>query len=237
MKNLQVIEHQNQRVLTTAQLAEGYGTETNNIVKNYSRNSERFIPIVHYFKLEGEELREFKEMTNCHVAQKINVLYLWTEKGALLHAKSLNTDKAWEVYEMLVDTYFRSKEMFNVPKSLPEALRMAAELAERIEKQKPLIAFAETVARSEDSILIRELAKLCCDDGIKIGQNKLYEKLRQWKMIFRNSTEPYQEYIDRDYFEVYESAKETSKGVKIFKTTRVKPKGQIYIINKLKKEA
>lgn len=37
-------------------------------------------------------------------------LYLWTEKGALLHAKSLNTDKAWEVYDYLVDFYFRVKE-------------------------------------------------------------------------------------------------------------------------------
>lgn len=38
-------------------------------------------------------------------------LYLWTEKGALLHAKSLNTDKAWEVYDYLVDFYFRAKEV------------------------------------------------------------------------------------------------------------------------------
>lgn len=37
-------------------------------------------------------------------------LYLWTEKGALLHAKSLNTDKAWQVYDYLVDFYFRAKE-------------------------------------------------------------------------------------------------------------------------------
>lgn len=39
-----------------------------------------------------------------------HVIYLWTEKGALLHAKSLNTDKAWEVYDYLVDYYFRVKE-------------------------------------------------------------------------------------------------------------------------------
>ena len=38
-------------------------------------------------------------------------LYLWTERGALLHAKSINTDKAWDVYEQLLDTYFRVQEM------------------------------------------------------------------------------------------------------------------------------
>ena len=42
-------------------------------------------------------------------------LYLWTEKGALLHAKSLNTDKAWEVYDYLVDFYFRAKEKIVEP--------------------------------------------------------------------------------------------------------------------------
>lgn len=43
------------------------------------------------------------------------ILYLWTEKGVLLHAKSLNTDKAWEVYDYLVDYYFRAEEERKVP--------------------------------------------------------------------------------------------------------------------------
>lgn len=238
MNNLQVIEHQNQRVLTTAQLAEGYDAEAIKIQQNFSNNKERYSQGVHYYFLEGNELKAFKNsLENFELVSKNTPsLILWTEKGALLHAKSLNTDKAWQVYEMLVDTYFRARDMFNLPKSLPEALRMAAELAEKIETQKPLVLFAETISRSEDSILIRELAKLCCDKGFKIGQNKLYAKLREWKVISPSKNEPYQKYIDSDYFEVHESAKETSKGVKIFKTMRVKPKGQVYIINKLKSE-
>lgn len=61
------------------------------------------------------------EVENPSVANKVKrqfdtqfkyakMIYLWTEKGALLHAKSLNTDKAWEVYDYLVDFYFRTKE-------------------------------------------------------------------------------------------------------------------------------
>ena len=42
-------------------------------------------------------------------SSKVRTLYLWTEKGALLHAKSLNTDKAWEVYDFLVENYFQKK--------------------------------------------------------------------------------------------------------------------------------
>jgi hypothetical protein len=64
--------------------------------------------------LEGEELKVFKrEYGNSVVADNLNKLYLWTEKGALLHAKSLNTDKAWEVCDQLVETYFQVKENQN----------------------------------------------------------------------------------------------------------------------------
>lgn len=110
MTDLMVIEQQGLRVLTTAQLAECYGTDTNTITQNFKRNKDRYEEGKHYICLKGEDLRAFKsEMTNCHFAKNLNVLYLWTERGALLHAKSLNTDKAWEVYGELVETYFRAK--------------------------------------------------------------------------------------------------------------------------------
>lgn len=111
MNNLKVIEHKQQRVLTTAQLAESYGTESNTVLKNFQRNKERYNEETHYYQLTGETLKNFKLTTGqIDDSSKINSLYLWTEKGALLHAKSLNTDKAWQVYEMLVDNYFRMKE-------------------------------------------------------------------------------------------------------------------------------
>lgn len=234
------IEHKNQRVLTTKQLADGYETDENTITKNFSRNKDRYIEGKHFYFLEGEALRGFKDcMTNCQVVDpRTPKFYLWTEKGALLHAKSLNTDKAWEVYDMLVETYFRAKETFNVPKTLPEALRFAAELAEKIEQQKPLVSFAETCAASKDSVLIRELAKIASKNGIIIGEKRLYQRLRAWGLIFPYSTEPYQEYVDRGYFEVTQSNKEVVLGkVKLFKVTRVTPKGQIYILDRLRKES
>ena len=57
----------------------------------------------HFYRLTGNELKEFLHSENFGLQNpnKIRVLYLWTEKGALLHAKSLNTDKAWEVYDFL----------------------------------------------------------------------------------------------------------------------------------------
>lgn len=235
VSNLSVLEYQSNRVLTTQQLADVYETETNNIVKNFSRNEDRFIEGRDYHLLQGDKLKLFKSnMTNSHFAPNLNKLYLWTERGANRHCKILDTNKAWEQFDMLEETYFRAKEMFSLPKTLPEALRMAAELAEKIEKQKTLVAFAQTCARSEESILVRELAKIASKDGIVVGERRLWTLLREWKLIFSKSTEPYQECVDKGLFEVSQSTKETSKGVKLFKTTRVTPKGQMFIIQKLK---
>ncbi|MDE5861946.1 MAG: ORF6N domain-containing protein, partial [Ruminococcus sp.] len=107
------IEHNGQRVLTTAQLAEAYGTTTKIIRQNFIRNKERYIEGVHYYCLKNAELQAFKTGPQFEVQFKqAKILYIWTEKGALLHAKSLNTNKAWEVYDFLVDTYFRAREMY-----------------------------------------------------------------------------------------------------------------------------
>lgn len=233
MNELKPIEHKNKRVLTTAQIADGYGTEPGVISKNFNNNKERYQEGKHYYRLEGDSLKEFFAKVN-FTNTKTRLLYLWTEKGALLHAKSLNTDKAWEVYDHLVETYFRARDMFSVPQSLPEALRLAADLAEKIEEQKPLVRFAETCQSSNDSILIRELAKICSKNN-KIGQNSLFRKLRKWGLLNSNN-EPYQRYIDKGYFEVIERAIHTSDGAILKFTPKVLPKGQKYIINRLEHE-
>ncbi len=110
MEKLQIIEKENQRVLTTAVLAQEYETTTQIIINNFNRNKERYINGKHYYCLEGEELKDFKTTTQIDLSlNKVNKLYLWTERGALLHAKSLNTDRAWEVYDILVETYFKKQ--------------------------------------------------------------------------------------------------------------------------------
>lgn len=110
MNDLTVTEYRDIRVLTTQQIAEAYGSTTDTITKNFNRNRERYIEGKHFICLEGEELKEFKTNGQIVLPLKVNKLYLWTEKGAFLHAKSLNTDKAWEVYDRLVDSYFNKKE-------------------------------------------------------------------------------------------------------------------------------
>jgi anti-repressor protein len=107
---------------------------------------------------------------------------------------------------------------------------------QKIQKQQPLVSFAESCMASDKSLLVRELAKLVSKQGILIGERRLYQKLRDWRLIFLAKNEPYQEYIDRGYFEVSQGVKENVKGSFTWLTMRITPKGQAYIINRLKKE-
>ena len=105
------VEWQNRRVLTTAQLADFYGCSPKQIKQNYNNNVDRFIVGKHFFRLSGDALRTFKrEVDNIDLAApQLNLLYLWTERGAARHAKMLSTDKAWDVFEELEDNYFNPK--------------------------------------------------------------------------------------------------------------------------------
>ncbi len=108
MDNPKITEYKDIRVLTTQQIAEAYETNTDVISKNFKNNVERYIEGKHYVCLTGDELRQAKANGKIYgLPINANKFYLWTEKGAFLHAKSLNTDKAWEVYDRLVDSYFK----------------------------------------------------------------------------------------------------------------------------------
>ena len=127
MNELQITELNGQRVLTTQQIAEGYGTDSASITKNFNNNKSRFCEGKHFFLLKGADLKDFKSnIQNLDTVGKFaNQLYLWTEKGALLHAKSLGTDEAWDMYDILVDTYFKVQEQ-QVPLTLDQQIAAIA---------------------------------------------------------------------------------------------------------------
>lgn len=102
------IEWNGQVVITTAQLADVYGTTAKNITNNFQRNKDRFTEGKHYFILQGEELREFKSKTSESGVplSSSNSMYLWTRRGASRHCKILGTDRAWEQFDYLEDNYF-----------------------------------------------------------------------------------------------------------------------------------
>lgn len=146
MNKITIVEYQNQRVLTTNQLAEVYGTSTDNIKNNFARNKERFSEGKHYFLLEGEKLREFKsQVTNSYLAHKFATkLYLWTEQGASRHCKILDTDQAWQQFDILEETYFRVKEVMPQLNNLSPQLQLLINMEIEQNKMKEQIQEVKT---------------------------------------------------------------------------------------------
>ena len=105
------VEWKDVPVVTTELLAKVYGTDSKHIQNNYARNSSRFVEGKHYFKLSGSELADLRpSLRGSQISPKARSLILWTERGAARHAKMLETDQAWDVFEQLEDFYFRKPE-------------------------------------------------------------------------------------------------------------------------------
>lgn len=206
MNNLQVLEYKNERILLTAQLAEGYEATEKMISNNFNRNKERFVEGKHYYELKGEELKAFKKAyplleDNLKYAP---ILYLWTEKGTLRHAKILDTDKAWEVYEKLEETYFRvQNNQPKLPKNYKEALQHLViqveeneKLQIQVNKLKPHADYTQRILQNKGLVNISQIAK---DYGMSGRQlNKILHKLgvqykqsEQWLL--------YKTYQDKGY--------------------------------------
>lgn len=108
VENLSPITHNQIPVITTELLAHLYGADVNSIQQNHKRNSVRFIEGKHFFKVMGEELKNLRlTVSQLQISPKTRSLILWTERGAARHAKMLETDQAWDVFEKLEDCYFR----------------------------------------------------------------------------------------------------------------------------------
>ena len=109
-------------------------------------------------------------------------------------------------------------------------------LEQKIEQDKPKVIFSDAVSTSHTSILVGDLAKLICQNGVQIGQKRLFEWLRQNGYLIKSGSSknmPMQRYVEQGLFEVKESNVQNPDGsVRITKTTKVTGKGQIYFVNK-----
>jgi len=159
--------------------------------------------------------------------------------------------KRWVTHEVLPQirrhgayiTTSKIEEIMNDPDSwikLLTALKEERQEKERLQLQtaqdKPKVVFADAVSASDGTILIGELAKILKGNGIEIGQNRLFERLRQdGFLIKRKGTDynaPTQKAMELGLFKVKETAITHSDGhVTISKTTKVTGKGQQYFVN------
>ncbi|MEB6088073.1 ORF6N domain-containing protein [Enterococcus casseliflavus] len=129
MNQIQIIEFYNQRLLTTEQLAEFYGATPKNIRDNFQNNRDKFMEGKHYFRLEGDDLRAFKNDTENIgiVGNRVNQLILYTKRGASRHSKMLGTDKAWDMFDELEESYFNPKQQIEIPTTTRGLIQLALE--------------------------------------------------------------------------------------------------------------
>ncbi len=115
-----------------------------------------------------------------------------------------------------------------------EARKQAEQI---IEQQKSKVVFADAVSASSSSILIGDLAKLICQNGVDIGQKRLFQWLREnGYLIKRKGSDwnmPTQRAVKMGLFEIKESSRLDANGCNVTtKTTKATGKGQVYFINK-----
>lgn len=113
-ETLPVIVHQDARVITTELLAILYGAKPKNIHDNFANNKDRFESGKQFKALHRPE-----NFGSVEISPRVKELMLWTERGAARHAKMLDTDQTWEVFEQLEDAYFAPKTA-TLPPANPE---------------------------------------------------------------------------------------------------------------------
>ena len=149
IKNFVRVDWRDQRVLTSAQLAEAYECSVDQIKKNFSNNKKHYKEGVHYFKIAGEPLNELRgKNLHLQISPMTRVLYLWTYQGCVRHCKSINTPKAWAMFDKLEKHYFNQSVV------------------------EPLAASAPVVEQPTD--IYRVYLFLLSDGNVKIGFTKRF---------------------------------------------------------------
>ncbi|HBH3005346.1 TPA: phage antirepressor KilAC domain-containing protein, partial [Clostridioides difficile] len=163
----------------------------------------------------------------------------------IVNSKLPNAEKfeSWVFDEVLptirkTGGYIHTTEDMSDDEIMARALQVAQRKIESKNRElEEKNRFINQIASSKNSLLVREVAKVISkSNGIIIGEKRLYEKLRVWGLVFKNSTEPKQFAVEKGYLETVEGTRETSTGVFTYRTTRVTGKGQEYILKRLLKE-
>lgn len=225
----------NTKVMTSLQIAEVTGKLHKDILEAI-RNMEpawikttgRKFPLSEYRDSTGRSLPMYR-------LNKTECLYVATKFNDEARAKLVIR---WEELECE-----RLAGGFRIPQNFSEALRLAAEQAERVEAQqkqiesmRPKELFADAVATSDRSCLVAELAKILQQNGVNIGQNRLFDWLRRNGYLCSKGeyyNQPTQRAMEMGLFEVKKTSITKPDGsVLVTTTTKVTGKGQIYFVNR-----
>ncbi|MFJ4166324.1 phage antirepressor KilAC domain-containing protein [Microbacterium sp. NPDC089698] len=237
MSALDIINQGGTLVVSSEQIATGTGAEHASILRTIDNNRDDFEDFGH--------LRfEIRDAYNNH---KTRVAMLSEPQATLLMTFMRNIGPVKEFKKALVKAFFEMARRLSgpaVPQSLPEALRAyAAEVEQRqalearVAADAPKVLFADSVATSDTTILVGDLAKILRGNGVQVGANRLFEMLRNDGFLIRRPGSdwnmPTQRAMELELFRVKETAITHSDGhVSVSKTPKVTGKGQAYFINR-----
>ena len=196
----------------------GYGFEEN---KDYTL----------YQKVHPQNKQEIIDyLMKISMAKEISMLQR-NEKGKEARMYFIKCEEAWNCDEAIV-----SRALSIQNKRILEYKEKIDVLERKIDSDAQRVSFAETIEKSSDCLLVREFSKVIANEGINLGEKKLYKWFREKGFILKNSTEPTQRAVTMGLFKVAERVvKAVTKDI-VTKTTRITGKGQIYFLELLKKE-
>lgn len=181
---------------------------------------------------------------------KIYPMYVMNRDGFSLLVMGFTGSRALQFKIDFIEAFNKMEQIiktsFQLPQTYADALRQLAEQVEENDRQqkllieqKPKVIFADAVATSTQSCLIGELAKILRQNGIEIGQNRLFDWLRANGYLCRYGekyNQPTQKAMEMELFEVKKTSITKPNGtILITATTKVTGKGQVYFVNKLLK--
>ena len=148
-----------------------------------------------------------------------------SEPGKRARQYFIQVEKAWNSPEMIMQ------------RALKIANSTINQLETQIERDKPKVMFADAVDTSTSSILVGELAKLISQNGVKIGQNRLFQWLRDNGYLIKKQGEAYnlptQRSMDLKIMDIKKRTQNNPDGsIRVTRTTKITGKGQQYFINK-----
>lgn len=194
--------------------------DIDNLNDNYEKLGLHKIVQSSYLNEQG---REFREM----LLSKIQTMDLITGYNVELRIK---VNRRWEELENRNSAQTLSR--IDLARMVIEQEEEKQKLIEENNLLKPKAIIAEALNTSTESVLVRDVAYQLKKNGFNIGQDRLFEILRQHKLIHKKGTKPTQKALELDIFEVQERMVQKGTTLEPTFTTKVKGKGQIYILNK-----
>ena len=148
-----------------------------------------------------------------------------SDKGKEARKYFLDLERKWNSPEMIMKRALEFADM------------RVKELENKYEEAKPRIAFSQAVEASKQSILIGELSKLIKQNGVDIGQNRLFEWLRENGFLIKQNGENYnlptQKSMNLELMDIKKRTINNADGsVRVTRTTKITGKGQVYFVNK-----